>query len=89
MVLHLNMGALKSRNLTLKLDATLYRAVKIVAAQRDTSISALVTEKLEELVGEESAYNDAKARAKSYLERGFDLGTHGEIDWARDELHER
>ena len=78
-----------SRNLTLKLDAQLYRSIKVIAAQRDTSISALVTEKLSELVAEEAGYTQARAVALSYLEQGFDLGTQGVADWSRDELHER
>jgi predicted transcriptional regulator len=78
-----------SRNLTLKLDSDLYKAVKLVAAQRDSSISALVAEKLKELVEEETGYSQARAHALEHLDEGFDLGTHGSISWSRDELHER
>lgn len=77
------------RNLTLKLDEHLYRAVKVVAAQRDSSISALVTEKLTELVEEETGYAQARAHALELLDQGFDLGTKGKVSWTRDELHER
>ncbi len=78
-----------TRNLTLKIDADLYRQVKVIAAQRDSSISALVTEKLSELVEEETGFAQARARALDLLAKGFDLGTHGAIDWSRDDLHER
>ena len=78
-----------SRNLTLKLDADLYKSVKIIAAQRDTSISALVTEKLSELVDEETGYAKARALALDILSKGLDLGTHGAVSWTREELHER
>ena len=40
----------RSRNLTLKLDASLYKAIKVIAAKRGTSISGLVSEKLAEIV---------------------------------------
>jgi predicted transcriptional regulator len=80
---------MNSRNLTLKLDTDLYRAVKTIASQRDSSISALVTEKLTELVEEETGYAQARAHALELLDQGFDLGTQGEVSWSRDELHER
>jgi predicted transcriptional regulator len=77
------------RNLTLKLDSDLYREIKIIAARRDTSISALVADKLGELVSEETGFRQAQAFALAQLEAGFDLGTTGSITWSRDELHER
>lgn len=80
---------MQHRNLTLRLDADLYKEVKVIAAQRDTSISALVSDKLTELVEEESGYAKARARALALLEQGFALGTKGEVTWSRDELHER
>ena len=80
---------MQHRNLTLKLDAELYKKVKVIAAQQDTSISALVSDKLTELVEEESGYARAQARALALLERGFALGTKGEITQSRDELHKR
>jgi predicted transcriptional regulator len=80
---------MNSRNLTLKLDTDLYRAVKTIASQRDSSISALVTEKLTELVEEETGYAQARAHALELLDQSFDLGTQGEVSWSRDELHER
>ena len=80
---------MQHRNLTLKLDAALYKEVKIIAAKRDTSISALVSGKLAELVDEETGYARAQARALELLTRGFELGTEGSVTWSRDDLHER
>lgn len=80
---------MQHRNLTLKLDADLYKQVKVIAAQHDTSISALVSRKLAELVEEETGYAEARAAALELLNTGLDLGTHGQIDVPRDELHER
>lgn len=80
---------MQHRNLTLKLDAELYREIKILAAKRDTSISALVSASLAELVKEDRDYQQAKARAVALLHEGFDLGTKGAATWSRDELHER
>lgn len=80
---------MEHRNLTLRLDKALYRQVKILAASRDTSISALVAEKLVELVDEDAAYKRARSEALEMLEAGMRLGTEGAVTWSRDDLHER
>jgi hypothetical protein len=63
-----------TQNLTLKLPADTIRRVKVVAAERGTSISALVTRKIEDLVGEDAAYQTAKRRAFGWLSHGWHLG---------------
>ena len=64
-----------NQNLTLKLPAETVRKAKVVAAERGTSISALVTKKIEELVGEDAEYQAAKRRAFEWLKQGWHLGT--------------
>jgi predicted transcriptional regulator len=73
-------------NLTIKLDKALLRQARILAAEQDTSISALVASKLEEAVRQRNDYNQAKQRALAALEKGFDLG--GSVP-TREEIHER
>lgn len=73
-------------NLTIKLDKALLRQVRILAAEQDTSISALVSAKLEEAVRQRNEYSQAKQRALAALENGFDLG--GSVP-TREEIHER
>jgi diphthamide biosynthesis methyltransferase len=63
-----------TQNLTLKLPADTIRKAKIVAAERGTSISALVTQKIEEVVGEDAAYQTARRRAFEWLSHGWHLG---------------
>ena len=63
-----------NQNLTLKLPAEIVRKAKVVAAERGTSISALVTKKIEELVGEDAEYQAAKRRAFEWLKQGWHLG---------------
>jgi hypothetical protein len=63
-----------TQNLTLKLPVEIIRKAKIVAAQRGTSISALVAQKIEELVGEDAEYQAAKRRAFEWLGQGWHLG---------------
>lgn len=63
-----------NQNLTLKLPAETVRKAKVVAAQRGTSISALVAGKIEELVGEDAEYQAARRRAFEWLTQGWHLG---------------
>ena len=63
-----------TQNLTLKLPVETIRKAKVVAAERGTSISALVAEKIEELVGEDAEYQAAKRRALEWLKQGWHLG---------------
>lgn len=74
-------------NVTLKLDADLLREARVVAAEEGCSVSALLTERLEGLVRERKAYEQAKRRSLARLRSGLDLR------WtpprSRGELHER
>ena len=74
-------------NITLKLDKTLLREVKILAAEKDSSISKLLTEKLEEIVRERKGYEAARKRAIERMRNAKDLGLTPPA--SRDELHER
>jgi hypothetical protein len=65
---------MKSQNITLKLPADTIRKAKIVAAERNASISALVAAKIEELVGEDAKYHAARRRALAWLSQGWHLG---------------
>ena len=64
----------KSQNLTLKLPADTVRTVKVIAAERGASISSLLAEKLQELVGEDAEYHAARRRALEWLAQGWHLG---------------
>ena len=78
-----------SRNVTLALPEDLLRRLRILAAQHDTSISALLTAALSALVERLEGYPEARDAAIEDMERGYDLGTQGQVTWARDSLHER
>lgn len=75
------------QNITLSLDRELIRKAKILAAQRGTSVSTLLTLYLEKILTEEEAYEAARKHASGLLEHGFHLG--GAIPCSRDEWHER
>jgi len=73
-------------NITLKIDTQLLRKIKILAAKQGTSISALLIALLEEKVGKDAEYEQAKKRALARMQQGYDLGFK---PIPRDELHER
>jgi len=84
------MGAAKSKgkqNVTVSLERQIIQKAKVIAARRSTSISGLLADQIELLVGEEEAYERAERQALNLLDRGFHLG--GVISASRDELHER
>jgi len=74
-------------NVTLKIEAELLREARVLAAEEGTSISALLSTRLEQAVRERKGYHQARRRALARLRRGFNLR------WtpprSRDELHER
>jgi hypothetical protein len=80
-------SATRKQNLTVSLDPQTIKKAKIVAARRSTSISGLVAQQIEVLIGEDEAYERAERQARVLLEQGFHLG--GVIRASRDELHER
>ena len=77
----------RKQNVTISLSAETIRKAKVLAAQRSTSISGLLAEQIESLVGTEELYERSERAALALLETGFHLG--GVITASRDEWHER
>jgi hypothetical protein len=75
------------QNVTVSLTQQTIRKAKILAARRGSSISGLLAEQIEFLVGEEEAYERAERQALALLDKGLRLG--GVIRASRDEWHER
>lgn len=80
---------MQTQNVTLSLPKETLRQAKLVAVQRQISLSRLLTLLIEDLVSSEQRYERSRRRHMAILERGFDLGTDGRIRVTRDELHER
>jgi hypothetical protein len=74
-------------NVTLKIDAELLREARILAAEEDSSISALLAAKLEQAVRERRGFEQARLRAKARLREGYHLGWTSPA--SRDEIYER
>lgn len=75
------------RILTIQLDAEILRKARVLAVNRSVSLSRLVAQELERLVGDEEQYQTACRQALADLETGFHLGG-GQLP-SREELHAR
>ena len=80
---------METQNITLSLPKKVLRKVKLLAVERGTSISGLLTQVLEEMVDEETGYANARQRQIQWLAQGFDLGLNNDRPCRREELHER
>jgi hypothetical protein len=76
-----------TRNITLSLDGELIRQAKVLAAERDTSVSALVAMLLRQVLGDAPDYDRLWAEEEATMASG--LLEVGPITWNRDELHRR
>jgi len=52
-------------------------------------VSRLLAKTLEEIVQKEDSYIKARQHHLEILEKGMDMNTKGEINWKRDDIHER
>ena len=75
------------QNITLSIDKELIKNARVLAAQRQTSVSRMLSEELQKLIEDSNKYELAKKQALNYISRGFHLG--GKITVSREELHER
>lgn len=80
---------METQNITLAIPKDILRKVKLIATERETSVSRLLTQMLQALVQQEDAYAHAQTRHLQWLEQGANLGTAGQVKSSRDELHER
>ena len=77
------------QNVTLSLPKETLRKAKVLAAERQTSLSALLTEALEEIVAKSDLYEIARQRQLVLMEKGFEFDLDETVTWNRDDLHER
>jgi hypothetical protein len=77
----------EKQNITLRLSKRTIQKARVLAAQRSTSISGLLTSQIEQLAEAEDKYEQAMARAFAMMDEGFDMGEIPKLD--RDALHER
>jgi hypothetical protein len=75
------------QNITLSLDKQILKRARAFAAERGTSISAMLAAQLRNLIEREAEYSTAKVKALSLLDSPFHLG--GRRTANRQDLHER
>jgi hypothetical protein len=75
------------QNVTVSLSRHTLKKARVLAARQATSISKLLADQIEMLIGEDEAYERAERQALALLDKGFSLG--GVIRGTRDEWHER
>lgn len=75
------------QNITLALDKELIKKAKTLAAQKETSVTQLLSKYLENVVKHEEHYQVAKRKALQKLRRGYHLGGKGVR--SREDLHSR
>lgn len=80
---------METQNITLALPKDILLKVKLIAVQRQTSVSHLLTQALTRLVKQEEAYSHAQKRYLRSLDNPVDLGTRGKLKTNRDDLHGR
>ena len=80
---------MEMQNITLSLSKRTLKKIKLIAVQRQTSVSGLLTKVLDDLVDEETGYSSARRRQLDLLEQGLDLRLGGERLAQRETLHER
>lgn len=80
---------MEKQNVTLSLPKDILQQAKIIAIQKNTSLSQLLTDALTEIVTQSEKYAQAQERHIALLKEGTDLGTEGQYNWSREDLHER
>jgi len=78
-----------SQNVTLSLPRTLLKRAKRLAADEETSVSALMAQALRRLVDERHRFSSARRRSLAAMASAASLGTRGAARWTRADLHER
>lgn len=76
-------------NVTVSLPADILREARHMAVDQGVSLSGFLAKLLEERVVMARRRREARDRQRRILDKGLPLGTHGEIGWSREALHER
>jgi len=77
----------KVKNITVCVTPEIYREARLLAAEHDSTVNALVREYLTNLAGHRDRAHRARARLRQLSKQS--QGRLGEKTWTREDLHER
>lgn len=79
------------KNITVSVDDDLYHRARVLAAQKKTSVSALVKRFLAEMIGEESEFERLRRQEREIREKLFAEGggLSSSENLPREELYDR
>ena len=80
---------METQNVTVTIRTDLLREARHLAVDQGTSLSRFVASLIEERVISMRQYEEAHRRQELMMLEAADRGTNGNIEWSRDELHER
>ena len=80
---------METQNITLAISKDVLAKARQLAVERRTSLSALVTQMIVDIVDQDDSYRVACERQLVILQEGFNLGSQGAATWSREDLHER
>lgn len=75
------------RNITLSVDENVLAAARRHAAERDSTVNALVRDYLTKLAAHDKRANRARVRLRQLSEQS--AGRLGKKTWSRNDLHDR
>ncbi|HYK58717.1 MAG TPA: ribbon-helix-helix protein, CopG family [Bryobacteraceae bacterium] len=80
---------MRTRNITLRLPEPLLRRLRAYAAQRNSSLGALMAEAIRQMLDEDGSRDARHRRIVERMRNAPDWGTRGKITWTREEIWER
>ena len=85
--MHSSTYTVSMKNITLSIDESVIHAVRLYAAERGSTVNALVREFLTGIAQREDRARNARQRIRELSERS--TARIGPRTWTREELHER
>ena len=79
----------RKQRITLSVFEELLKRLEELSSKRRSTIAETARELLRQEIERQDRYEAAKQRHAALLEKGFDLGTDGSIEFNREKLHVR
>jgi len=80
---------MERQNITLSIPKETLKKAKHIAVAKEQSLSGLLADFIEDLVRREEGYKQAEQRQLVLMEEGLDFGLNENVEWSREEIHER